>query len=469
MKIEKLELLLNKVVEFNKPNEIYVKGFLYKDNYSGEYYLKIVETLLGSLTFNQKHYLKNCDDEFIKQADKPKLMRVSLKSWHYRLIKYVLRDSAPTPKTMQNGCPYFWILMFSMLVVPFILLGKGILWIALLIPQILFWVLEQMVINWIENLDDETAYEMDYYGMQRGKVPKTAQIFFNNSQDNFFELFLSKKHNVKTTDSNYAEKRAEIRAKWELWRNEQDKKRDEERKVQTEKEAMEYNRRRIQEAKREEARILWEARMRPIKEGFNDIGAWFKKTFTVERGRVNAIVKGTKQVVGALVTVLILFVTGFLVNYISLGLMWLIDLCISNWIILVGVVGAFAIMGLVYLIYILLSSWVQTILNKYECGKKVWYVQPFIYAIFYPLKYLFMAIAFIVVKILWEIVKFIFYTAIFKNFFKPIGLFIAKLAVGLWNGIVGSTGVFGEYFGASYSDYCPGIEWCDIEEEEPIV
>ena len=33
------------------------------------------------------------------------------------------------------------------------------------------------------------------------------------------------------------------------------------------------------------------------------------------------------------------------------------------------------------------------------------------------------------------------------------------------NGIVNSTGIFGEYFGASYSDYCPGIEWKDCEEE----
>jgi hypothetical protein len=103
MKNEEFKSLLNKVVEFHKPDEIYVKGFLYKDDHSGEYYLKIVETILGSMSFNQKHYLKKGDEKFVKQADKPKLMRVSLKSWHYHLIKYVLRDNAPTPKTMQNG------------------------------------------------------------------------------------------------------------------------------------------------------------------------------------------------------------------------------------------------------------------------------------------------------------------------------------------------------------------------------
>lgn len=468
MKSEKLELLLNKVVEYNKPNEIYVKGFLYKDEVSGEYYLKIVETLLGSLTFNQRHYLEEGDENLIKQADKPKLMRVSLKSWHYRLIKYVLRDNAPTPQTMQNGCPYFWLLLFSMLVVPFILFAKGILWAVLLIPKMIFWVLEQMVVNWIEGLDDETAYEMDYYGMQRAKVPKTAQMFFKNNTENFFELYLSRKYNISRTDSNtdYWAKRSEIRLKWEVWREEVNKKREEQDNLIIKRDNARRKKLLIQKAKREESRKRWNAKMKPYRDGFNKIGNWFKKTFTVERGRVNAIVKHTKQIVGALVTFVILFLTGFIVNYVSLGLMWFIDLCIVNWMILVILLSVCAGFGLGYLIYILLTSWVTGIVDRYERGKKVWYVQPFIYVIFYPLKYLFMLIAFIVVKILYEFFKFIFYTAIFKNFLKPIGLFIAKLGMGLWNTILGSTGVFGEYFGASYSDYCPGIEWCDIEEEE---
>lgn len=45
MKNEKLELLLNKVVEYNKPEEVYCKGFLYKDS-RGFYYLKVVEGIM---------------------------------------------------------------------------------------------------------------------------------------------------------------------------------------------------------------------------------------------------------------------------------------------------------------------------------------------------------------------------------------------------------------------------------------
>ena len=474
MKNEKLELLLNKVVEYNRPDEIYVKGFLYKD-YSGQYYLKIVETLLGSLTFNQKHYLKEGDEVFIKQADKPKLMRVSLKSWHYRLIKYVMRDNAPTPKTMQNGCPYFWILVFSMFVVPFILLFKALKWTVLLVPRMLFWVLEQMVESWVVGLDDEVAYDMNHYGIYaNNKLPKTAKIYFsNNNSDSFFDFFLSKKYkNLNPDDKDYAEKKKEMQEKWEKWREDLDKRREdldkrreEQYKLHSEKLKQREEIRMLREEKAKRRAEYWEVKTQPIREGFRSIGTWFKKTFTVERGRVNMIVKRTKQFVGTLVTLLILTTTFVAVNYIALGLIWFIDLCIANWFVFaaIGVLAILASIG--YLLYVLLTSWLQNVLNKYERGKKVWYIQPFIYLIFYPLKYIIMAIAWVVVKVLWEILKFVFYTVLFKHFLKPIGLFIAKVFVGLWKGIASSSGIFGEYFGASYSDYCPGIEWCDIDDE----
>jgi len=55
---------------------------------------------------------------------------------------------------------------------------------------------------------------------------------------------------------------------------------------------------------------------------------------------------------------------------------------------------------------------------------------------------------------------------VFKYFLKPIGLFNGRLTVKFIKGLVSSTGVFGEYFGASYSDYCPGIEWVDFDDEK---
>lgn len=177
------------------------------------------------------------------------------------------------------------------------------------------------------------------------------------------------------------------------------------------------------------------------------------------------IVKRTKQFMGALVTLIVLAGTFFAVNYISLGLMWLADLCIANWEIFAGI-GVFAIIvGILYLLYVLITSWGQTIINKYNGGRKIWYVEPFIYVVWYPLKYVAIAFAFLVIKVLWIPIKFIFYTCLWQGL-VIVAKFIWGLIVNLVKGIAGSTGIFGEYFGASYSDYCPGIEWCDFEDED---
>lgn len=474
MKNEKLELMLNKVVEYNDPKAYSGKGchfkaFLYK-NYNG-YYFKVVEVMAGTaVAFNDIIPVKDVDIKFLVVANKPKLMRVSKKSWHYRLLQYVLRDNAPTPKDMQNGCPYFWLLVFSLLVVSFIVLYKAVKWAVLLTPKMFFWVLEQLVNSWAAGLDDEAAYDMYWNGISR--MPKSAKIYFKNkssyrTEDKFFNFFLSKKYkDLSIDDSNYKEKRAEIKSKWETWRKDLDARRAEQRKIEAEREAKRCELRAEHDRKREESRARWEAKMQPFREWRRNTASWFKKTFTVERGRRNMIVKRTKQFLGAVVTLVILGVTFFAVNYIALALMWLADQCIANWRVFAGI-GAFAVAaGILYLLYVLISSWGQTLVNKYRRGKKVWYIEPFIYLIWYPVKYLAIAIAFIVVKVIWEVIRFIIYTALFVYFLKPIGLFFAKVFVSLAKGIAGSTGIFGEYFGASYSDYCPGIEWCDFEDEE---
>jgi len=469
MKNEKLKLLLNKVVEYNDPKAYKGKGchfkaFLYK-NYSG-YYFKVVEVMAGTdLAFNDIIPLKDGDEKYLIVADKPKLMRVSRKSWHYRLMKYILKGNTPTPRDMQNGCPYFWLLIFSMLVLPFKLLfvaGKSVI---LLVPKMLFWVLKQMVNSWITSLDDETAYDM-YWGGGEAKMPKTAKIFFDNSDDSFFDFFLSKKYkDLNKQDPNYEEKRKEIQDKWRTWRDDLDEKRsvqhEETRKRNAERDAL----KREHDKKRREAQERWDAKMQPFKIWRKETATWFRKTFTVERGRVNMIVKRTKQFMGAVVTLLTLALTFIVVNYVSLALMVAADWCITNWIVF-AVIGLLAVaVGILYLLYVLVTSWLQNVVNRYERGKRVWYIEPFIYLIWYPIKYIALAIAFVVVKIIWAIIKFIFYTAIFKYFLKPIGLFIAKIFVGLAKGIGSSSGIFGEYFGASYSDYCPGIEWTDFDEE----
>jgi len=473
MENEKLKLLLNKVVEFNNPKANggkgrHFKAFLYK-NGTDHYYFKVVETLIDfSINFNDIIYLNEGDENFLIIAAKPKLMKVSKNSWHYRLLKYVLRESAPTPKDMQNGCPYFWLLIFALIALPFVLIFKVVKLVVFLIPKLLYWILEQLVNSWIAGLDDEAAYELEYNGKYSGttKMPKTAKMFFNNNNVDFFELFLSKKYaTLSKTDPDYSEKRIEIKEKWDAWRTDLDKRRAEQRERDYEKEAEISRMKAEHNRKRREADARWEAKMKPIYAGFNEIGAWFRNTFTVKRGRVNMIVKRTKQFMGAVVTLLVLGATYFVVNYLALVLMVIIDGLIANWDILLILLAFAIIVGIFYLLYILISSWGQTVVNKYKRGKKVWYIEPIIYLIWYPIKYIALGIAFFVVYIIWTPIKFTFYTICFKYLLKPIGLFIARLVVSLVKNIGSSSGIFGEYFGASYSDYCPGIEWADFDED----
>jgi len=104
-------------------------------------------------------------------------MRVSLKSWHYRLVKYILGNSAPTPKTMQNGCPYFWLLIFSMFALPFKLIGLAIWNIVKFIPDMTFKLMEYMTKNWLNEISDEDLYSIWYYNYNSDrKIPLTTKF-----------------------------------------------------------------------------------------------------------------------------------------------------------------------------------------------------------------------------------------------------------------------------------------------------
>jgi hypothetical protein len=87
-----------------------------------------------------------------------------------------------------------------------------------------------------------------------------------------------------------------------------------------------------------------------------------------------------------------------------------------------------------------------------------------IYLIWYPVKYIAIVLAYGAVYILWVPVKFFFYTFLWNIVIVNVAMFIYKILSSFVKGLANSTGVFGEYFGASYSDYCPGIEWVDTEE-----
>jgi hypothetical protein len=492
MKIEKLDLLLNKVVEYDQPKKCHFKGFLYHSN-SG-YYIKVVETVSGTdIAVNDLIYLKKGEEQYIAHAEKPKLMRVSMKSWHYRLIKFVLRSNAPTPRTMQNGCPYFWLLVFSLFACPFLALWKVFVFLLLLLPKGFLWTLEKAVNAYMYNLEDATAYE--YYANGRygrdKQLPLTVKTFFKMKSDftgydndEFMDYFLLEKYNL-SFDANpdeYKRKKSELSDKWLAWREEIKK-----RNVEQEKrDFAERERRRAEmiewERRQEIRKAKWDALIKPYKDGINGIAKSIRKTFTFKVKKIKKvkvkkvdfdwknIIKRTKQVVGAVITLILLTATYFVVNGLAYGIMVAADWCGHNWEVFAALGCVAIIIGIVYVLYIFITGWVQTIVNKYRGGKKVWYIEPLIYAVYYPLKYAVIVIAYGLLYILWIPIKFILYTFLWKLVIRPLSIFLGKW---IWRGLcafgrglINSTGVFGEYFSASYTDYCPGLEWVDIDEED---
>jgi len=465
MKNEKLELLLNKVVEYNQSTISHYRGFLYKNGIDG-YYIKVVEIDNGNIAIDEKVSLKESDAQFITLSEKPKLMRVSMKSWHYRLIKFILRSNAPTPKTMQNGCPYFWLLLFSLFVVIFVLLGYLIKFIFLLIPKALVWGLKKLTDDWIMNVDERQVWDIYWYSNK--KMPITAKIYFNKSDENFLDYFLLEKYHLdgKINPEEYQKKKKELTIKWEEWREELAKShqfiREEAQKREEENKRKYFERKRLQA----ERKAKWDAKMKPINDGFEKIFASISNAFTFNPANLKNIIKRTKQFVGGIVTLFLLAVSYFGVNGLVYCIIVVTDWCIANWAIFAFIGCVAIIIGIFYVLYVLISGWLQNIVNKYQIGKKVWYVEPLIYLIWYPVKYIVLGFAYGFFYVICIPIKIIFYSFMFKLILAPLGILIWKIFKAFGSGLKNSSGVFGEYFNASYSDYCPGIEWVDTEEEK---
>jgi len=467
MKNEKLELLLNKVVEYNKPNVINCKGFLYSDLRG--YYIKVVECTVGNLPLKQKIWLNEDDEQFVSHAEKPKLMKVKKDSSHYKLVKYVLGDKAPTPKTMQNGCPYFWLLLFSIITVVFVVLWRSFVWLLSLIPEVMIWGLEKLTKNWVADIDDGHAYDIFYSGYSGKRLPITAKMYLNQADvdnDEFLDYFLLEKYNIdkKVSPEEYKIKKQEMSEKWMTWRNELAVLRDEQQKANSARRNEQRRKRMKREHLEELRREKWEARMKPINKAFKKLGKGICETFTFNYDWRN-IIKRTKQVVGAVITVVLLGVSYVTVNVFALALMAFIDFCITHWY-LFAIIGIAGIIGvIVYVLYILITGWVQGIVIKYNRGKRVWYIESLIYLLYYPTKYVIIALAYALLYMVWIPIKYILWVFLWKLILVNLIKLIWKGLCSLGRSLANSTGVFGEYFGASYSDYCPGIEWEGFDED----
>ena len=158
-----------------------------------------------------------------------------------------------------------------------------------------------------------------------------------------------------------------------------------------------------------------------------------------------SLILWTKRFVGLVITLIGLTITFFIVNFAGSGALWLVD----NWVwsTFYSMLITIGIISLLICLAVAMVFWVDHIK---ENGLRLWYARM----IYYPIYY-----------VIYIPGKFFFYDFLFLAVGVNVVYFAISSARLIWNGLLGFLGIFGEYFGASYSDYCPGIEWSKENDE----
>lgn len=355
--------------------------------------------------------------------EKNSSVKLSTRSWHYRLVRLILGNAAPTPQNMFNLCPYFWLLIFSILVSPVVLPIKGIFYVMNSLSDVMTDAMDRYIISpnlkkWYNELEDyKTLKYLNIYGDGKKLSRKQLEkLGLNHSSDIAF-----RRYQIDTGKSPWKEESYGWTEEFEDW----------------------VDRMRMKRVEKAEERI---AAWRRTEDRFENTVDWVDLGIRRVSSTVSSwkyIVKWTKRFVGLVVTLLGLAATYYAVNLISRGVLWMVDvMTLKDLVTALIILGAaVAIILLVYLI----GEWAK---HMKQHGTRLWYVRVLyyvsLYLIYYPAKI-----------VLWDVT--------WRLLLVNLGLFLAAAGTATWRFITGFLGIFGEYFGASYTDYCPGIEW---EEEE---
>ncbi|MHA1677864.1 MAG: hypothetical protein ACTSW3_03665 [Promethearchaeota archaeon] len=361
--------------------------------------------------------------------DEKAAVKLSTRSWHYKLIKFILGSAAPTPNNMYNLCPYFWLLIFSILVTPvwgpLKLIFNGLAKVMGVIDEFIAktWI-TPACISYEEKLSDLDLYQI----MQWGKKIKRMYASFNDI-DNYYTSN-RKEAAYKIWEKRY-EKKVMINENpnyhygtytkdFLKWINEQEKAYDELFKADMIK---------------KQNKVQYEEKLKEVRSVLDN---WFNGLRESMRSW-NNIIKWTKRIVGLIVTAILFVATYFIVNFLGRGILWLIE----HWDWYIVGIGGLVLAGFVAGVG-LVSLFRIWILYVQEKGMTLWYIK----AIYWPL--------YICV---WWPIKIVFYYLLWQLLALNLWYFIKKGAQLIWGSFLGFLGIFGEYFGASYTDYCPGIEW----------
>lgn len=345
-----------------------------------------------------------------------KLISMSERCWHYKLIKFVWDFD---PKEFKNLCPYFWLTVASLFVVPFVLLWRGI-------KKVIYCIGDAISTTWdkFDNWYDKKSYNKQVLNLSK------ADVYFLKHRRDKNNNLISKAYQLgryKYLDR-FAQKYSDmiedaltkLEEKFDDDRVEADfvKELDKLFTIKEKREIQEYEK----AVKKEEASKRMKRRMNKVAETTHVIWTFIYTSFIVA---------------------LLLLIVTLLTDVLVIALNWYVD-----WTTIFKCVGKI-ILGVICIIA------ASACIAAFLCygidflraeNKKWWY-----WLILIP----YMPLYFIFYKVIWEIIiykfiyQFIIYTILW-GILRGIGIGFHEFG-----------GIFADYFDASYSDYCPGINWED--------
>jgi len=367
---------------------------------------------------------------------------LSTKSWHYKLIKAVLGSSAPTPDNMHNLCPYFWLLVFSLLTCPLILPIRAFVWVMKSIED---WTVEFAMSNmivpaatsWSDSLTDLDVYQIHLH--EKSIKKSYAKAFGTYDQYYDRKNLDSDDFVIQWWEKNYGKSpilnphdtnpyRRVYTTEYNIWIQEQQKAYEEFCNQEAE----------LDRIKRQQ-KVQYEEKISKFRDNTDDFFDRLGNTITSWK----TLIKWTKKTIGVIITLAGLVATYFVVNFVGHGVLWIVEHW--DWNVAMWLGLGIAAVGVIYLIIYLMQHWVNYMKDK---GTSLWYVK----------------VAYTLVMILFWPIKILFYHLIWQLLLVNIWYLAKRGARGLWRSLLGFLGIFGEYFGASYGDYCPGIDWEENQE-----
>ena len=382
-----------------------------------------------------------------------KLIKLSKKSWHYRLMRWFLGDNTPNPSNTFNFCRYFWVFMFCLLILtplygPIKIAASIIGYFFNQFIKFVEWNAERGLKRWVDKIDKTMAADIHEEGAY-GKVPKR----YRNLDGAVIDAILARwAKNTFGLDWSNLSDRDKIKFELRKIQEERAELEQEENKYWLERQARAERR----EKKRKEILAKINSKLSFVGDGWDKFTSFVSDLFNYDYTRMINVAKKT---FGILITILFLITAYFLVNFMVFGIIWLTAIVVASIIPILVVFGSLvgvAIIGAIgYLAFNGVVSWGERLIDTYKGGGSIWYIQIFYWGIFKPLEYI------VYKPLYWFTI--IPLNLIFKHVLWDLVVmrWIVPFAIWVWRGFVNFTGIFGIYFSASKGDYCPGIEWED--------